>query len=213
MRSCLFSLGLTGLLLKTSLKSLNLTFLKASIVIWMPRDIINWKAANQNYTEAIGKQCKQSHFSENNTYGLHTFPFNKQNIEQVSNFNRNAGLMNKGNTINSSKFKYNVSIFSKSCQSNVISLFTASFFQDHVFIKIIQIYLRPISVFEIPQGTSCQICMEDFDLFQQQNASDIICIIIKVLCSKSVNILKVLKTHVRDAITCSTSKYLKERNL
>ena len=205
-KSCLLRLGLPPKLVRSSLKQLSLTSLTGSFQIWQSRESLEWvmpfiPSPTSPTSKVDSKNLKPSGTSK------------KQCTKSVSDFTKQkhsnrCGLRNKGNTC-----YINATL---QCLSTIVPLWTNLTFSNQKlpafvssFVRIMSLlnsskspldpshFLRHLKIALIKSGK------QDFDIFHQQDAAEILSFILNEFSSESLFTEQLVFSKMRNEITCN----------
>ena len=214
LKSCFHRLGFSGKFIRSMMKSLSITSMKSSFYIWQSRDSKSWSNPLPSTTNEnnISESHKTSHEMLKSAQGKvtindHSVTYNEQVKKKVV---RSAivGLINKGNTcyINSCLqclrtmpgFWSNLS----STPENQTP-FVSSFLKIMSLLKTAKAAIDPSPFLRFLKQVLMKMGRTDFDLFQQQDAGEILSCVLNELCSESVQSSDSIKLHVKNTVCCN----------
>ena len=201
-KSCLSRLGFTGRSIKACMKSLSIASIKASFYIWQCRDSNSWKdpgTTSQQISKTFENSIKQKHPRKYETPNK-----TKSSGKTVTG---NVGLINKGNTcyINSCIQCLNAM---PEFWSNMSSLndrttpFVSSFLKIMSLLTCSKSPIDPSQFLRFLQQVLIKSGQPDFNLYQQQDAAEILLHILNELSAECLHASNLINTLVRSTITC-----------
>ena len=211
-KSCFSRLGFTGKSVRSLLKSLSLTSIKASFFIWQSRDSKVWNNPSPSHdnptpskvsgSSQYGKQKSQEKINQ------------KVHLASVSQLKRpppllyNVGIINKGNTCYINSCLQCLSVLPEFWSKLLMggdnqSPFLAAFLKIMSLLKTSKIPLDPSQFLRFLNQVLIKVGRTNFNLFQQQDACEILSCILNELCGYSVLASDAINIHVRNSVTCN----------
>jgi len=200
------------------MKSLSVTSMKASFYIWQTRDTKVWNSpipsspklsdnmkSQNNLHDLNNSKPQKDKININNNFKI----YNQHSQKKVMKSNTNVGLINKGNTcyINSclqclstmSGFWSNLS-----SSSEIIPPFVSSFLKVMSLLKTAKAPIDPSKFLRFLKIILIKMGRTDFDLFQQQDAGEILLCVLTELCSNSLQTSDPIKVRVKNTVCCNS---------
>ena len=220
-KSCLLRLGFSAKMANKILKSLSAVSLKRSFEIWLSRESVEWPKHNITAQSPTEKNNKPTSFSNvqkktekpmklnkhNLVHNKNTSKVDFQRVTSVSTCNKNCGILNKGNTcyLNASLqcLSTMVSFWSNLTMcSTSLSPFVSSFVRIMSTLRSSKSPIDPSSFIRHLQKVVLDSGKLDFNVFQQQDAAEILSCILEELCSVGPANKNMVEVSLRTTITC-----------
>ena len=217
-KSCLFRLGFSNKVVKSALKSLSVASIKASFYVWQSRDSFEWKNPSNPKSSNLDSQEQGKTFQcTNSQTGFSKSRTNKTKPPHTDSYSQpppknfvkaHVGLFNKGNTcyINSCLQCLSVMPEFWSCFSNLprLSPFVSSFLRIMTMLTSSKASVDPSQFLRFLEQVLRKSGKSDFNLFQQQDACEILSCILDELWGESPTATNLTKVHLKNTITCNT---------
>ena len=212
-KSCFHRLGFSGKLLKRLMKSVSVSSIKASFFIWQSKDSKTWNKPVTTPPDNTMKPVVTPQVNTNLNSRVRqnkTMPSANSNQSQnkTSTVVSNVGLINKGNTcyINSCLQCLSVmpefwSNLSSSAEKPIP--FVSSFLKIMSLLKTAKYAIDPSQFLRFLKQVLTKTGRTDFNLFEQQDASEILSCVLNELCSESLQASIPIKLHVKNTVTCN----------
>ena len=214
-KSCFSRLGFSGKYMRSFMKSLSLEALKTSFYIWQNRDNKVWQCPSPQRFE-----CNQniSMQKDNHMGPKPTTRSKKANIppkvpHSTTSFDQsipqpNVGLFNKGNTCYINACVQCLSVMPEfwtrvSTGTEELSSFSSSLLKLLSRLKSSKSPIDPSQFLRSLQQMLVKSGRVDFNLYQQQDACEILACMLEELCSKAFIVADLTKIHVKNTVTCN----------
>ena len=222
-KSCLLRLGYFGKDLRKILKSLIAQSLKSSFEIWLSRDTFAWnfkQSSTSNFENNLCNNMSQNTIVKNDKPASFPTKTNNKCREKCPSIDfeksdfritgrKNCGILNKGNTcyLNASlqclstmvSFWSNLTSFSTS-----ISPFVSSFLKIMSILRSSKQPIDPSDFLRHLQNVLVKSGKPYFDLFQQQDAAEILTCILEELSASNPLAKNMVKVSIRVKVTCDS---------
>ena len=205
-RSCLLRLGLSNKVIRSTLKSLSMLYIKASFQIWLSRNNKDWQKPEKLPSQSKVPKRSSPVIKDAKTSNVDKKVF-KKNSEITAK--SNCGLFNKGNTcyLNSALqcFSRMVLFWSNlSIIGNQISPFVTSFVRIMSMLGTCKSAMDPSVFLRQCQSVIVKAGVPNFDLHQQQDVAEIIGYILDELFVQCAQSQRMISVSFRNSITCNS---------
>ena len=197
------------------MKSLSLAALKSSFYIWQSRDTKQWsnptlpQSAPPNITKDNNNLNTKPHQTGLERTQLQKVPSSLHRpTGSKPRTNINAGLLNKGNTCYVNSSLQCLSAMQEFWSSLSLDLgrktsFLSAFLKIMSLLKTSKTPIDPSQFLRFLKQVLVKSGRADFNLFQQQDAAEILSCILIELCSESPIASDMISVYVKNTTTCS----------